>query len=72
MSSDDDNIQRLRDEGFEIKTPLPQQYADVIEGLSEDEISLLIGIKNRLDAAAESGTEAEVAHYSAYFVHPPF
>ena len=72
MSSDESNIQRLQSEGFVIKTPMPQQYEDVIEGLSDDEISLLIGIKNRLEDAAGSGTEPEVAHYSAYLLYPPF
>ena len=66
------NIQRLLDGGFDIKTPLPQQYQDVIEGLSDDEVELLINVKARLDEASASGTEPEVAHYSAYLLMPPF
>lgn len=71
-SSAGSNIDRLRDEGgFLIKTPLPPAYADVIEDLDDDQISLLISIKSRFDEA-EAETPPEVAHYSAYFLMPPF
>jgi len=70
---DGNNIQRLRDEGgFVIKTPLPEQYARVLEDLDDSQITLLIEIKQRLDEAAESGTDPEVAHYLAYLLMPPF
>lgn len=72
MSSDQSNIDRLRDEGFLIKTPMPQQYSDAIEELSDDDVAALIRVKNRLEEAAASGTEPEVAHYSAYLLYPPF
>jgi len=65
------NIDRLLAAGFEIKTPLPQQYGDIIEGLSDDEVTILINVKARLDDAS-AATEPEVAHYSAYLMMPPF
>jgi hypothetical protein len=71
MEQGDGNIERLRDAGFEIKTPLPQQYADVIEGLAEDELTLLISIKTRFDEA-QAETPPEVGSYAAYILGPMF
>ena len=61
------NIQRLQDEGFMIKRPLPKEYAEVLEGLSEEELSVLVGVKRRLDEA-ESMTPPEVGPYREYVV----
>ena len=65
------NIQRLLDAGFRIKLPLPDEYEDVVEGFSSEEVDFLISMKERLDDA-EKRTPPEVGSYSDYFVHPPF
>jgi hypothetical protein len=36
-----DNIERLREAGFTIKTPLPEEYEQVLEDLSEAEMDEL-------------------------------
>jgi hypothetical protein len=65
------NIERLLEAGFRIKLPLPDEYRKVLEGLSDEEVSLLISMKERFDEA-ESQTAPEVGAYSEYFLHPPF
>jgi len=65
------NARRLLDAGFRIKLPLPDEYNDVLEGLSEEEVAMLISLKDRLDEA-EKNTPPAVGAYSEYFVHPPF
>jgi hypothetical protein len=45
------NIERLNEEGFEIDTQLPQEYADVIEELRPGEIEVLIDVVRRLERA---------------------
>jgi hypothetical protein len=65
------NARRLLDAGFRIKFPLPDEYNDVLEGMSGDEVNLLISMKERLDNA-EKQTAPAVGPYSEYFLHPPF
>jgi len=45
------NIQRLKDEGFDIDPKLPEEYADVIEELRPGEIDVLVDVVRRLDRA---------------------
>jgi hypothetical protein len=46
------NTERLREAGIvEDDPPLPPEYYDFLESLSEDEIELLVGLKRRLDDA---------------------
>lgn len=65
-----DNVQRLKRAGFAIKTPLPQEYEAVIQGMSEDELGVLIALKERLDEA-QASTEPHIGPY-AIFLAPPF
>jgi hypothetical protein len=60
------NIQRLGEAGFEIKSPLPSEYEEVFEGMSDEEVELLIGLKQRFDEA-EASTERAVGPYKEYF-----
>lgn len=48
-----DNLERLRDEGFIGEDPLPTQYLRVVEGLTDDEVDVLIAVRRRLLAADE-------------------
>ena len=61
------NAEALREAGFEIKHPLPDAYEDVIEGLTEEELALLVDLKRRLDDA-EARTPPEAGPYREYFV----
>ena len=67
MDAGQSNIAALRSAGWEIKTPLPDAYEDVIEALSEEELQVLIDVTKRLEEA-ESETPPEVGSYRAYFV----
>jgi hypothetical protein len=60
MENDPTNEQRLRDAGVIVTDdPLPDEYADVIEGLESDEVETIIEVKNKVAAAeAASGTDA--------------
>jgi hypothetical protein len=62
------NIQRLRKAGYDIKRHLPQEYKDVFDDLSEEEVSALETVKKKLEAA-ERKAPPEVAGYLAY-LHP--
>jgi hypothetical protein len=61
------NIAALRRAGFEIKTPLPKEYEEVFEGLSPEELEVLMNLKKRLDQAQRS-TSAEIPSYVCYWV----
>ena len=67
MSQVESNIESLRNAGFEIKSPLPDAYEDVIKGLSDVELRALIDVKQRLDKA-ELGTDADVSPWRSFFV----
>ena len=43
---------RLREAGI-IRDDLPDAYADVVDGLTPDEVDLLVAVKKRLDSADE-------------------
>lgn len=60
-----DNIERLRDAGFTIKTPMPEEYEAVLQELGDDEVETLISVKQRLDVAQVS-LRAETLDYVTY------
>jgi len=62
------NIRRLRKAGYEIKRHLPEEYKEVFDTLSEDEVSALESVKKKLETAERNAPE-QVAGYRAYF-HP--
>jgi hypothetical protein len=53
MTNGAGNEQRLRDAGV-IYTELPPEYAEVVANLSPEEVDVLMAVKTRLDAAADS------------------
>ena len=56
--NDESNVDRLRAEGFNIQEDSPQEYIEVIEGFSGDQVDTLIELKHRLDdAKGLSGVE---------------
>ena len=65
------NVRQLQEKGFAIKWPLPEAYEEIIEGLGQDQIDLLISIKERFDRA-QAETPAEVGSYAAYILGPIF
>lgn len=67
MAQRKSRIASLREEGFVIKSPLPDVYEDVIEGLSDAELKALIDVKRRLDEA-EAKTDPDAGSYREYFV----
>ena len=67
MEEGQSTIAALRNAGWEIKTPLPEAYEDVIESLSDTELQVLIGVTTRLEEA-QSLTPPNVGSYHAYFV----
>ena len=48
-----DNFERLKEEGFIGEDPLPTQYLRVVEGLTDDEVDVLIAVRRRLLAVDE-------------------
>jgi hypothetical protein len=42
MGSKGSNLDRLKDAGLIVKDPLPKPYADVIEGLSKEEVDTIV------------------------------
>jgi hypothetical protein len=62
-----DNLQRLIDAGV-VLGDLPRPHATVVEGMTEQEIDVIIAVKSRFEAADEwAGAEmmapAEVPHW---------
>jgi hypothetical protein len=45
------NVEQLEAAGFIIKENTPQEYIDVLEGMSNNELNTLIELKQRLDEA---------------------
>ncbi|HYQ10479.1 MAG TPA: aroma-sacti cluster domain-containing protein [Gaiellaceae bacterium] len=67
MIEDESRVDALRDAGFDIKSPLPEAYEDVIEGLSDEELKALIDVKLRLDEA-QKRTGPDAGPYREYFL----
>jgi hypothetical protein len=67
MAQGKSRVAALRDAGFDVKSPLPDAYEDVIEGLSDHELKTLIDVKRRLDEA-EAKTDPDAGSYREYFV----
>jgi hypothetical protein len=69
------NIHRLQNAGFAIKVPLPEHYEEVLEGLGDDEMALLVNTAEllvRIQRDLEQAGLSETDNYSAYIVMPPF
>jgi hypothetical protein len=58
-------VERLQEAGFTFKTPMPEEYEEAIESLSEEEIAALVSVKLRLDEA-QASTERDVAPYTEF------
>ena len=66
-----DNIERLREAGYQINTPMPEEYERVLEDLSDAEMDALtqmdelISVMGRLEEArvARGGKEHEWTSY---------
>jgi hypothetical protein len=52
------NVERLQAAGVILAAPLPEPYEAVVNGLSDEEVDVLVSIKQRLD---EAGTEQALA-----------
>jgi hypothetical protein len=66
MATQPDKQQRLRDAGVIITDELPEEYAAVVEGLTPDELEVIVAVKTRLDEAGRvSGRPAD------QFLFPP-
>jgi hypothetical protein len=65
-----DNEQRLRDEGMILtEGPLEGAHADAVEGLTPDELDVLIAVNKRLEAAdVQSGHDAPIAGQPAPYM----
>lgn len=53
-SAEGTNLERLKSNGLILKEPLPEDYQAVVDGLTGDEVDILVSIKRRLDEADES------------------
>lgn len=62
-----DNIERLREEGFTINMPMPDEYETVLRDLSDDQVATLITVKRRLDEA-QVALDAPPQDYVNYFL----
>ena len=53
-SNGDSNLDRLRDAGLIMDEPLPEPFESLVNGLTPDEVDILVAVKTRLDGAASS------------------
>jgi hypothetical protein len=51
MAIERDRLQRLRDAGMIKADDLPRAYEAVVEGLTPDELEMIIAVRKRLDEA---------------------
>jgi hypothetical protein len=51
MEMEDGKVRKLRDAGLIYVDELPREYRAVVEGLTEDELDVLLAVKRRLDEA---------------------
>jgi hypothetical protein len=63
-----EKIKKLKDAGL-AKQNTPKKYEDVIEGMTDAEINLVLDLKKRFDDAESKPPDA--GKYSAFLV-PPF
>jgi hypothetical protein len=63
------NLERLRDAGYFIKTPLPPEYEQVINDWSQEEVDALISVKAKLDLA-EQHTAPHIPPYKFFIAVP--
>jgi hypothetical protein len=62
------NVEKLEAAGVIVKTPLSREYADVLEGLSEEEIDVIVSVKQRLDEAGASVGRAPSETFTNFIV----
>jgi hypothetical protein len=62
-----EKIRQLQAEGFTIKTPLPEEYEEVFERLTAQEIKSLISAKKKFDEA-QAKSRDEVGPYTTYLL----
>ncbi len=51
MISGEGKVDRLRQEGLIASESLPEELQAVVDGLTDDEVDILVSVKKRLDAA---------------------
>lgn len=67
MTQGQSRVETLKNAGFKIHPSLPDTHVEVIESLSDDELRVLIDVKQRLEQA-DSDTGADVGAYQEFFV----
>ena len=65
MAGERSNIRRLQEAGFEITTPLPEIYERVVEGLTDQEVEVLISVRQRFERA-QAEAPPDVGPYEAF------
>jgi hypothetical protein len=65
------NLERLREAGL-IHADLPDQHASVVDGLTDDEVEILLSVKRRLDDADKArgavGEPGELPPFTTFMV----
>lgn len=72
-SNGDSNLDRLRDAGLIMDEPLPEPFESLVNGLTPDEVDILVAVKTRLDGAAsahglEPATPGELPPFTSFMV----
>jgi hypothetical protein len=72
-SNGDSNFDRLKQAGVIIEDELPQPFLHLVNGLTADEVDMLVAMKNRLDGAAEwhglePATPGQVPPFTTFMV----
>jgi hypothetical protein len=73
MLKGSDKVKALRDAGVIYGRQLPREYRALVEGLTEDEVDVLVSVKRRLDEADEcAGTKPPQRGRPPYTVYMTF
>jgi DNA-binding HxlR family transcriptional regulator len=62
------NLEALEAAGVIVKTPLPDAYAEVLNDLTEEEVEIIVSVKQRLDQAGESAGRTPSETLTNYIV----
>jgi hypothetical protein len=61
-------LEKLEAAGVILKGPLPDEYAEVLEGLSDEEIDVIVSVKQRLDEAGASRGKSSAETFPNFIV----
>lgn len=61
------NFDKLHDAGFVLTTSVPQAHKDVLDGLSDDEVAVILEVQDRLTQADQDEGLSAQTGFTTFF-----